>query len=238
MKLLLISATGFPYFEHCKPEIVDFLGGSKSVGFVSAATLFDEEEYFRAIDNRLIGTAPPISQELVHIRWDADWRDAFKRIDAILIGGGNTYALLKRLYQSGLLEVLRERIRDGLPYIGSSAGSNVAGPNILTSNDWNVVGLTHFNSLGLVPFNINPHYTKQPASDASHSETRDFRIHEYHQVWNNPVVALEENAVLKVIGTKVSIVGKGKAKGFAKGDEPSWFEAGEDLAEHFMELVY
>jgi dipeptidase E len=231
MRLLLISATGFPYFEHCKQEILDFLGRSKSVGFVSAATLFDEEEYFRIIHERLIGTAPPISRELVHVRWNSDWRDALRRIDAILIGGGNTYALLKRLHQSGLLDVLRERVRGGLPYIGSSAGSNVAGPNILTTNDWNVVGLTHFESLGLVPFSINPHYAERTASDSPHSETRDFRIGEYHQVWNNPVVAIEETAIVRVVDPRFSIVGKGKAKLFAKGDDPRWIEAGEDLSE-------
>jgi len=161
MRLLLISATGSPSFEHCKQEMLDFLGPSKSVGFVSAAKLFDEEAYFRAIDERLLGTAPAISRELVHIRWNSDWRDALDRIDAILVGGGNTYVLLKRLSESGLLDVLRERVRKGLPYIGASAGSNVAGPNILTTNDWNVVGLTRFKSLDLVPFNINPHYVER-----------------------------------------------------------------------------
>jgi dipeptidase E len=237
MRLLLISATGSPYFEHCRKAMLDFLGPVKRVGLVSAANLFDEEVYFRAPYERLIETAPPISRELIHIRWDSNWRDALNRIDAILIAGGNTYALLKRLSESGLLEVLRERIRDGLPYIGSSAGSNVVGPNILTTNDWNVVALTHFESLGLVPFNINPHYIERAASDAPHSETRDFRIEEYHRVWDNPVVALEERVVLKVIDTTVSIIGKGNAKVFVKGDKPRWFEAGEDLAEHFMESV-
>ena len=238
MRLLLISATGLPYFEHCKREIVDFLGGSERVGFVSAATLFDEEEYFRLIEERLIESASAISRELIHIRWDSDWRKALETVDAILIGGGNTYALLKRLHQSGLLEVLRKRIRSGLPYIGSSAGSNVAGLNILTTNDWNVVGLSHFTSLGLVPFNINPHYIERAPSDAPHSETRDFRIQEFHQVWKTPVVAIEERAILKVIDTKISVVGAGRAKVFLKGDKPRWFEAGKDLTECFMESVY
>lgn len=229
MRLLLISATGSPYFEHCKQEMRDFLGHSKSLGFVSAAKLFDEEAYFRDVDERLIGTAPAIARELVHIRWHSDWRDTLNRIDAILVGGGNTYVLLKRLYQSGLLDALRERVRNGLPYIGASAGSNVAGPNILTTNDWNVVGLTHFESLDLVPFNINPHYVERAASDAPHSETRDVRIGEFHQIWNHQVVAIEESAVLRVIDTRYSVVGKGGAKLFTKGGEACLFEAGKDL---------
>jgi dipeptidase E len=235
MRLLLISATGSPYFEHCKQEMLDFLGPSKSVGFVSAAYLFDEEAYFRLIDKRLIGTAPAIARELVHIRWNSDWRDALNQIDAILVGGGNTYALLKRLHQSGLVDALRERIRNGLAYIGASAGSNVAGPNILTSNDWNVVGQTNFESLGLVPFNINPHYVEGTASNAPHSETRDDRIREYHQIWNNQVVAIDESAVLRVVDTRVSNVGKGRAKLFTKSDDPRVFEAGQDLPVRFMD---
>ncbi len=229
MKLLLISATGSPSFEHCRQEMIGFLGRSKRLGFVSAANLFDEEDYFRAIKERLIGTDPPVSRELVHIRWNSNWRDELNKIDAILIGGGNTYALLERLYQSGLLDVLRERVRNGLPYVGSSAGANVAGPNILTTNDWNVVGMTQFESLDLVRFNINPHYVERSASDAAHSETRDLRIREYHQVRKNPVVAVEESAVLRVVDTRVSVVGKGGVKVFTPGDKQRWFEAGEDL---------
>ncbi|MGA7384893.1 MAG: dipeptidase PepE [Methylocella sp.] len=235
MRLLLISATGSPYFEHCKREMFDFLGLSKSVGFVSAANVFDEEAYFRAVDERLIGTVPAVAREFVHIRWNSNWRDTLNRIDAIMVGGGNTYALLKRLHQSGLLDALRERVRNGLPYIGASAGSNVAGPNILTTNDWNVVGLTRFESLGLVPFNINPHYAERAASDAPHSETRDDRIREFHQICSNDVVALEESAILRVVDKKYSIVGKGRAKLFTKGDEPRLFEAGEDLPVRFMD---
>jgi dipeptidase E len=230
MRLLLIGATGSPFFEHCKQEMLNFLGPSKSVGFVSAANLFDEENYFRAVKERL---APAVSRELVHVRWNSDWRDALNRIDAILVAGGNTYALLKRLYQSGMLDILRERVLNGLPYIGSSAGANVAGANILTTNDWNVVGLTKFESLGLVQFNINPHYAERAASDAPHSETRDLRILEYHQIWHNQVVAIEESAVLRVVDARISNVGKGRAKVFTRSDTNSdtkrWVEAGEDL---------
>lgn len=227
MKLLLIGATGSPYFEHCKREIRAFLGSSKAVGLLSAANLFDEDGYFRAMDQRL--TSAGIARELVHIRWNSHWLDALNRVEAVVIPGGNTYVLLERLSQSGLLDVLRQRIREGLPYVGSSAGANVAGPNILTTNDWNVVGLNQFEALGLVPFNINPHYVERHLSDAPHSETRDFRIREYHQVWSNPVVAIEENAILSVFDRKVSIKGKGKVKLFMPHGSQRLFEPGEDL---------
>jgi dipeptidase E len=229
MRLLLIGATGTPYFEHCRQEIIDFLGSAKSLGFVSAANLFDEDAYFYAIQTQLIETARPISGQLVHIRWDSNWRDGLARVDAVLVGGGNTYALLGRLRQSGLLHDLREKVRNGLPYIGSSAGANIAGPNILTTNDWNVVGLTDFESLEFVPFNINPHYIEGTERGAPHSETRDLRIREYHQVRRNPVVAIEEKAALRVERGKARIVGKGNVKAFLCDAEDRVFKPGDEL---------
>jgi dipeptidase E len=229
MKLLLMGATGSPYFEHCRQEMLKFLGTSKTAGLVSAANLFDEEGYFRAMNERLTGTALPVFRELIHIRWNSDWRAALKKVDALVIPGGNTYALLKRLYQSDLLNALRQRIREGTPYIGSSAGANIAGPNILTTNDWNVVGLTRFESLCCVPFNINPHYVERSASDAPHSETRDLRIREYLQMWSNAVVAIEETAMLKIVDTRVSTVGKGGVKVFTSSTGSRRFEVGEEL---------
>jgi dipeptidase E len=229
MRILLIGATGSPYFEHCKQNVLEFLGSSKKLGLVTAANPFDEKAYFRAMDEQLTGNGVPITRELVHVRWNFDWRDALKKVDALVIPGGNTYVLLKRLHQSGMLDALRHRIREGLPYIGSSAGANVAGPNILTTNDWNVAGLTHFEALGLVPFNINPHYVERSASDATNSETRAQRIREYHQFWKNPVLGIEETAVVRVLGAKPPIVGKGRAKLFAGDGGQRWFEAGEQL---------
>ena len=147
--------------------------------------------------------------------------------DALFAGGGNTYALLKRLREAGLLEPIRARVRADLPYIGSSAGSNVAGPNILTTNDWNVVGLAAFDALGLVPFNINPHYLETDPAMAPGSETRDERIREYHVVWNHPVVGIEEGTLLRVEDGVAAVLGRGRVKAFARGREARWYRAGE-----------
>ncbi len=152
-----------------------------------------------------------------------------EQVEAVYVGGGNTYALLKRLSESGLLDALRERVRGGMPYLGSSAGANIAGPTILTTNDWNVVGLARFEAMALVPFNVNPHYVERAASDAANSETRAHRIREYHKVWSNPVVAIEEGAVLRVIDRQVSVGGGAKAKVFARDGEPRWVSPGEVL---------
>jgi dipeptidase E len=228
MRLLLIGATGSPYYEHCEQEIRDFLGPSVRIGIVPAANVFDEDAYFRGIEKRFKGTDPLVSDKLVHVSWMSNWREALNRVDALVIPGGNTYVLLKRLTQSGLLQALRDKISGGLPYIGSSAGANIVGPNILTTNDWNVVGLDDFAGLELVPFNINPHYVERGAFDAPNSETRDSRIREYHQFRDNPVVAIEETGVIKVVDS-VPILMKGRAKIFMPDSQQYWMEKGKTL---------
>ncbi len=229
MKLLLIGATGSPYFEHCRREMLDFLRSSKTVGLLSAANPFDEQAYFVAMKEHLTRNGLSTAKELIHICWNSNWRPSLNKIDALVVPGGNTFVLLKRLYQSGLIEALRYKIREGLPYIGSSAGANVTGPNILTTNDWNVAGVSHFEALALVPFNINPHYVERSASDAPNSETRSQRIREYHQFWNNPVVGIEETAVLSVVGATAPIVSKGRVKLFTKDGRQRSFGSGEEL---------
>lgn len=229
MRLLLISSTGRPYFEHCKEAVARFLGRNKTLGFVSAANLFDEKEYFRGMEERLIKTELAVARNMVHIRWDTSGLKMLDEVDGIFIGGGNTYTLLKRLKDSSLLKAIRERVQEGLPYIGSSAGANIAGPNILTTNDWNVSGLTDFKSLNLVPFNLNPHYIERSSTDAPYGETKDDRIREYHQLWSNPVVAIEENALLEVEGDKAQVIGPGSIKLFEQHNTPRWYNAGENI---------
>ena len=157
MRVFLHS--GGPLGPAGRAALPEFLGGRTRIAFVTAASLHDEGVYFERIRAAL---APPPPEgaglDVLHLKWD-DWPlETLRRADALFMGGGNTYALLKRLAASGLLQAIRERVEGGMPYMGASAGSNVAGPNILTTNDWNVVALDRFEALGLVPFNINPHY--------------------------------------------------------------------------------
>lgn len=228
MRLLLIGATGSPFYEHCEHEIREFIGGAARIGILPAANLFDEKAYFQGLWERLAAMFSPKLQDAVHVQWNSNWRDALNRIDALIVPGGNTYALLQRLQRSELLGVLRDRVRAGLPYIGSSAGANIVGPNILTTNDWNIVEQRDFTSLGLVPCNINPHYVERGAADAQHSETRDLRIREYHHFKNNLVLGLEETGVLKVVDSQPTLI-KGRAKVFLPGSPPRWLEAGQEL---------
>jgi dipeptidase E len=224
MRLLLISNSGRPYLRHCRAELLDFLGSARRVGFVTAASLGDERAYYETAREAL---GPEIALE--HFRWDGDPLSGLARVDAVLVGGGNTYALLERLRQSALLDAIRERVREGLPYVGVSAGSNVAGPSILTTNDWNVVGLTAFARLDLVPFNVNPHYLETDPVMAPGSETRDMRIAEYHVVRANPVVGIEEGTAVRVEVGLATMRGAGRVKLFRRGSAPAWVPSGATL---------
>ena len=228
MRVLLHS--GGPLGPEGRREILDFLGGSRRVAFVTAASLHDEAAYFARVD-ALLRAPPPegAGLELLHLRWNDRPGVTLARAEALFMGGGNTYALLKRLREAGLLPAIRERVEAGMPYVGASAGSNVAGPTILTTNDWNVVALDDFEALGLVRFNINPHYKETDPAMAPGSETRDDRIREYHVVNANPVVGLEEGALARVEDGLVTARGTSRIKIFRRGLEPTWHQPGERL---------
>jgi dipeptidase E len=211
-------------------DVADFLGGLHRVALVTAASLYDETAYFERLKAFLLPLPPEgAGVELLHLRWNDRPLETLARAEALFMGGGNTYALLKRLREAALLSAIRERVMDGLPYLGASAGSNVAGPTILTTNDWNVVALDHFDALGLVSFNINPHYTEKDPAMAPGSETRDERIREYHVVNANPVLGLEEGALVRVEGGVVTARGTARCKIFRRGQEPVWHQPGERL---------
>jgi dipeptidase E len=228
MRLLLHS--GGPLGAEGRRHVDAFLGPARRVGFITAANLHDERAYFERV-RALLALPPPegAGLNLVHIRWKARPLDALAGVEAVFMGGGNTYALLMRLRRSGLLGAIRRRVRGGMPYVGASAGSNVAGPTILTTNDWNVVGLSRFDALGLVGFNINPHYKEADPLMAAGSETRDDRIREYHVVNRNPVMGLEEGALAQVEGGRAIALGTARIKLFRRGASPVWYVPGDRL---------
>jgi dipeptidase E len=226
MRVLLHS--GGPLGPAGRAGLSDFLGPRLRVAFVTAASLHDETAYFERV-RAALEPAPPegAGLELLHLRWDREPLATLAAAEALFMGGGNTYALLQRLGAAGLLEAIRSRVAAGMPYLGASAGSNVAGPTILTTNDWNVVALDRFDALGLVGFNINPHYKETDAVMAPFSETRDDRIREYHVVNGNPVLGLEEGAWLIVDDGVVAAYGTARVKLFRPGADPVWYRAGD-----------
>jgi dipeptidase E len=227
----ILLHSGGPLGPGGRAGLAAFLGEHRRVAFVTAANLHDESAYFERVRASLAPPPPDgAGLEPVHLRWDDRPLDTLADVDALFMGGGNTYALLARLQTSGLMDAIRERVAGGMPYAGASAGSNVAGPNILTTNDWNVVALRRFDALGLVPFNINPHYRETDPAMAAFSETRDDRIREYLAVNANPVVGLEEGSWVIVEGGAVRVHGAARVKLFRRGHDPEWYQPGDRLA--------
>jgi dipeptidase E len=161
---------------------------------------------------------------------------AVRAAEAVFVGGGNTFRLLDRLYRFGLVDAIRERVRAGVPYLGVSAGTNVACPTIRTTNDMPIVQPPALDALGLVPFQVNPHFTpgqtflKVGDEFVPHfGETREDRLREFHEENDTPVVGLWEGGVLRVEGGRVELAGAA-ARVFRKGQPPVDCDPGADLA--------
>lgn len=154
---------------------------------------------------------------------------AVQEAEAVFIGGGNTFLLLRNLYANNLVKPLRERARKGMPYMGTSAGTNVAGKTIGTTNDMPIVHVKTFEALELVPFNINPHY-QDPIEGSTHmGETRETRIAEFHNHNRQPVVGLREGSMLRVKGDKIALLGPHSARVFLQTEKPMEFKPGDDI---------
>ena len=214
MRLLLISSSnvhGYGYLDHAEPELRRILGGRR-VAFVPFA-LQNHDAYTAKVRERLA----KMDLEVVQVRGRAEIESA----EAIFIGGGNTFRLLKRLYDDELIDPIRNRVRnDGVPYIGSSAGTNVATLSIRTTNDMPIVYPPSFDALGFVPFQINPHYLDPDPNSTHKGETREDRIREFLEENDTPVVGLREGAMLRVEDATITLVGDKPARIFRRGAEP------------------
>ncbi len=232
---LLLGSGGFRTPERVRfftDEVRAFFGGVSRLLFVPFA-LHDYDRCLAALVER--GLHAGYAVEGIHRCPDpaAAVRDA----EALFVGGGNTFRLLDGLYRRGLLDVIRERVRGGLPYLGVSAGCNVACPTIKTTNDMPIVQPPSFAALGLVPFQVNPHYFTGPtfvrAGDGFQEhfgETRDDRLREFHEENDTPVVGLWEAGFLRVEPGQVLLSGA-PARVFRKGREPQDVAGGARLDE-------
>lgn len=169
--------------------------------------------------------------EVSGIHESSDAVQAVKQAKAIFVGGGNTFLLLKTLYDKHLVEAIRSRVMDnGIPYIGSSAGTNVATHSIHTTNDMPIILPPTFYALQLTPFNINPHYL-DPDTDGKHKgETREERIVEFHHLNSNPVLGLREGSALLVDDDNATLVGHTPARLFQRAQEPQEFPIDTDFS--------
>jgi dipeptidase E len=198
--------------------LVAFLGAARRVVFVPFA-LADRAGYASKVRARLA----PLGFEVEGLSAEGDPRAALARAEAFFVGGGNTFRLLATLQGLGALEAIRERVRSGVPYVGSSAGSNLACPTIRTTNDMPIVEPRGFEALGLIPFQINPHYQDADLGSRHMGETREQRILEYLEENERPVLGLREGAWLRREGARLELGGTSGARLFRRGREPEEF---------------
>jgi dipeptidase E len=156
--------------------------------------------------------------------------DAINNAEAIFTGGGNTFVLVDMLYKFNLLDAIQNAVENGTPYLGTSAGSNICGLTMGTTNDMPIVYPPSFRTLGLVSFNLNPHYL-DPVEGSQHmGETRETRINEFHQYNSQPVLGLREGSWLEVLGRKITLKGNLPARLFQQGKEPIELDTETDLS--------
>ena len=229
-KLLMISNStnaGEPYLKYPIEEIARHLAGVKEVLFVPyAAVTFSYAEYERKVQERF----DEIGIKVRSIHREKRPLAALRRAEAICVGGGNTFALARKMQQQGLMKGILNRVKEGVPYVGWSAGSNVCCPTICTTNDMPIVEPQSFNTLGLIPFQINPHYL-DAHPDGHAGETREQRIIEYIAANRQMYVAgLREGCMFLVEDDKLTLIGKRPLRVFHYGEETREYTANDDLS--------
>jgi len=235
MKLLLISNStnpGEPYLDYPKHNIRTILGSKpvKALFIPYAAVTFSYDSYAEKVSERF----REVGHDIVSIHKFQDPLQAVKEASAIAVGGGNTWKLIRTIRENNLIDAVREKVTKGTPYIGWSAGSNVACPTIKTTNDMPVTEPDSFSAFNLIPFQINPHYLD--ANPAGHAgETREQRIEEFIEV--NPdiyVAGLREGTMLIIEDKKIRLAGPRKIRIFKKGMTPLELGTEDDLSFLFL----
>ena len=229
MNLLLISNStnaGEPYLKYPIAEIAKTLNGITEVVFVPyAAVTFSYDEYEAKVQQRF----DEIGIKVRSVHRALNKRNFIRHAQAIVIGGGNTFALLKKMQEEDLLDMIHRRVKAGVPYVGWSAGSNVTCPTICTTNDMPIVEPASFRAIGLVPFQINPHYLD--ANPEGHAgETREQRILEYLEANRSRyVVGLREGCMLRIDDAGIQLIGSRPMRIFRKDIETYEVQPGDNI---------
>ncbi|MFB8024763.1 dipeptidase PepE [Streptomyces sp. NPDC056465] len=228
MNLLLLSNStqyGCGYLEHALDTVTTFLPDGARLAFVPYA-LADHDGYTA----RVRGALEPSGISVRGVHENPDPLSELAASDAVFIGGGNSFRLLDALYRTGLHEAVRDAARNGLPYMGASAGTNMAAPSLRTSNDMPIVQPPSFETLGLVPFQINPHYLDPDPASTHKGETREQRLTEFLEENDVPVLGLREGSWLRVREGGASVEGAHPARLFTRGAPPRELAAGSDVS--------
>ena len=228
MRLLLLSNSiihGRGYMDHAIEAVRAHLAGVRRLAFIPYA-LKDHAGYGATVAGRL----SEIGIEVDTLPADPGAAARMASAEAIFVGGGNTFRLIDHLQRLGLVEAIRSRVRGGVPYMGSSAGSVIAAPTIRTTNDMPIVQPASFEALSLVRFQINAHYLDPDPASTHMGETRELRLQEFHEENETPVVGLREGSWLEVSDRRVILRGEKAARIFRRGAEPEELPPGADLS--------
>ena len=231
MKNILIASTSTlaneNYLEYLLPELQLHFQNCNTILFIPYARPggISHEEYTTMVSLAFA----KINKKVIGIHEFEDAVQAIKNAEGIFTGGGNTFVLVSQLHKNNVMEILSEVVKNGTPYLGTSAGSNICGLTMQTTNDMPIVYPPSFKTLGLIPFNLNPHYLDPDTSSKHMGETRETRIMEYHAFNTVPVLGLREGSWLDVKGDKIILKGNLTARLFRQNQEIEELETGTDL---------
>lgn len=235
-RALLISTSttfGTGYLDHAEAEIGRLLAGLDRILFVPWA-LADRDAYAAKARERFAAWGIELTSIHEAVRPGSERQDAQAAVaeaPALFIGGGNTFRLLTEMYRHDLIDFVPRRVAEGLRYMGTSAGSNMACPTIRTTNDMPIVQPPSFDALGLIPFQINPHYLDADPASKHMGETRETRLREFHEENDMSVVGLREGAMLDIDGAAITLLGETGARLFRRGLDPQELAAGTRVDE-------
>lgn len=231
-KVLLASSSslyGENYLEYLLPEVKDLFKSCKEIIFIPFARPggISHENYSAKIK----AAFKELPFQVKGLEEYKDPQKAISEAEGLFTGGGNTFLLVDKLYRTGIMEVLKNRIKEGIPYLGTSAGTNIAGLTMQTTNDMPIVYPAGFRTLGIVPFNINPHYHDPDLNSKHKGETRETRIKEFHSINTQPVIGLREGSWIEVSDNNITLRGKLTARVFKVDQEPYELQPDSNLNE-------
>ncbi len=231
MKHIIIASTstihGSGYLDYILDDLTTLFKDIKEVLFIPYArpSGISHDDYTKTVR----AAFSKINKNVTGIHTYTNPIEAIKKAKAIFIGGGNTFVLTNQLYKNNLIAPLQTAIKKGTPYLGTSAGSNICGLTIKTTNDMPIVYPPSFKALGFVPFNINPHYLDPDKNSKHMGETRETRIKEFHNFNTQPVIGLREGSWLEVNNTSIILKGHLTARIFEYNKPPYEVDSGTEL---------
>ncbi|WP_152561055.1 dipeptidase PepE [Flavobacterium sp. ASV13] len=232
MKSVIIASTSTlhegSYLEYLLPTLQSHFKNCKNLLFIPYArpSGISHDDYTQKVSEAFA----KINITVKGIHEFEDAQEAIKNAEGIFTGGGNTFLLVTQLYRHNIIQLLAETVKNGTPYLGTSAGSNICGLSMQTTNDMPIIYPPSFQTLGLIPFNLNPHYLDPDLQSKHMGETRETRIKEFHAFNSIPVLGLREGSWLEVKGEKITLKGNLTARLFKQNETPVELETESDLS--------